>query len=169
MKSLSMALAASLIATYTQASDCGFTPLNLMLDAGTPRTFTAGGKRIEVRFINDNLNILEPDSFPDPPAVVLDKVTGQQCLIEDGGIWARDPMYLSLDETRLLTYETTGSSGDLMVYDTLTCERLLSRDISGHYPAVEGNHLILGSQCDGDKITDCRVLAREPLEPLCHP
>lgn len=169
MKSLSMALAASLIATCTQAADCGFMPLHITADASAPGWFSAGGERFEVRFNNEDSTIAEPDSFPEPPAVILDKASGRQCLIEDGGIWARAPMYLSLDETRLLTHETSGSGGDLMVYDTLTCKRLLSRDISGHYPAVEGNHLILGSQCNGNEITDCRVLAREPLAPLCRP
>lgn len=167
MKSLSMALAASLIATCTQAADCGFMPLHITADASAPGWFSAGGERFEVRFNNEDSTIAEPDSFPEPPAVILDKASGRQCLIEDGGIWARAPMYLSLDETRLLTYETTGSSGDLMVYDTRTCQRLLSRDISGHLMMVEGDHLVLGSRCGGATADTCEIRKREPLDALC--
>ncbi|WP_220814310.1 hypothetical protein [Pseudomonas paralcaligenes] len=169
MKALGTALAAALLATCAQAADCGFAPLHLAADASAPGTFTAAGERIEVRFTNENPNITEPDAFPEPPAILLDKTSGRRCLIEDGGIWAREPMYLSLDETRLLTYETSGSSGDLMVYDTRTCQRLLSRDISGRRMAVEGDQLVLGSQCDGDALVDCRVHTREPLAALCRP
>lgn len=167
MKALGTALAASLLATCAQAADCGFAPLHLAANGSTPGTFTAAGERIEVRFTNENPNIAEPDAFPEPPAILLDKVSGRRCLIEDGGIWAREPMYLSLDETRLLTYETSGSSGDLMVYDTRTCQRLLSRDISGQRMAVEGDQLVLGSQCDGATADTCEIRKREPLDALC--
>jgi hypothetical protein len=167
MKALGTALAASLLATCAQAADCGFAPLHLAADTSAPGTFAAAGERIEVRFTHEDPTIAEPDSFPEPPAILLDKTSGRRCLIEDGGIWAREPMYLSLDEKHLLTYETSGSSGDLMVYDTRTCQRLLSRDISGQRMAVEGDQLILGSQCDGATADTCEIREHEPLDTLC--
>lgn len=169
MKALGTVLAASLLATCAQAADCGFAPLHLVADASAPGVFAAAGERIEVRFTHENPTIAEPDAFPEPPATLLDKTSGRRCRIEEGGIWAREPLYLSRDETRLLTYEFSGSSGDLRVYDTRTCQRLLSRDISGQRMAIEGDQLILGSQCDGASAETCERREREPLGALCAP
>eukprot|EP01031_Cornospumella_fuschlensis_P053369 gene53369-65186_t len=88
MKPLAGALAALTLSACAQASDCGFAPLKLVASPEAPTTFVGDGQHLQVRFVNENPDIAEPDSFPEPPVVVLDKASGKSCNIEDGGIWA---------------------------------------------------------------------------------
>ncbi|EQM71948.1 hypothetical protein QYE80_24015 [Pseudomonas tohonis] len=167
MKPLAGALAALTLSACAQASDCGFAPLKLVASPEAPTTFVGDGQHLQVRFVNENPDIAEPDSFPEPPVVLLDKASGKSCNIEDGGIWARDPLYLSHDEKRLVTYEFSGSNGELVAYDTATCKVLHRQDITGKRASIEGEELVLGADCDDTG--NCKTHAKQPVQPFCKP
>lgn len=117
MRLLIGGLSTLLLSACGHAADCSFQPFPLRASLGAPDIFVGQGLRISVRFTNENPDIAEPDAFPEPPVVISDSVSGKSCSIEDGGIWARDPLYLSVDEIRLLTYEFSSSNAELVAYD----------------------------------------------------
>lgn len=167
MKALAGGLAALFLCACTQAADCGFAPLPLSASAAEPNVFVGKGQHLEVSFTNENPEIKEPDAFPEPPVVLRDTASGKGCNIEDGGIWAREPLYLSRDEKRLVTFEYSGSNSELVAYDTATCKAVHRLDVSGKRAAVVGEQLVLGSQCDGDSLGSCKKQARQPVQPFC--
>lgn len=169
MKLLAGTLAALCLSACASANDCSFTTLELSADPAAPAEFVGDGRTIKVRFVNENPDISDPDAFPEPPVVVLNKASGTRCSIEDGGIWARSPLLLSSDESRLLTYEFSGSSAELVAYDTATCVVVQRQDISGQRAGLVDGKLTLGKQCDGDDLASCKELATLPSHPFCAP
>lgn len=169
MKLLAGALAALCLCSCASASDCSFTPLELSADPAAPTNFVGEGRQLQVRFFNENPDLTEPDAFPEPPLALLNKATGTSCSVEDGGIWARSPLLLSSDESRLLTYEFSGSNAELVVYDSATCAVLHRQDISGQRVGLMDGTLTLGQQCDGDELDSCKQLAPLPTQAFCAP
>lgn len=110
-----------LLASGVARSEAQFSALALVADPAVPGSFVGSGKRIEVRFFNENAELPEPDAFPEPPVVLRDIATGGSCSITEGGVWARTPLLLSADERLLLTYQGSGSSAQWVMYDTGTC------------------------------------------------
>jgi len=169
MKPLAGALAALCLCSCASANDCSFTSLELSADPAAPSNFLGEGRQLQVRFVNENPDISAPDAFPEPPLVLLNKATGVSCSIEDGGIWARSPLLLSSDESRLLTYEFSGSNAELVAYDTATCAVVQRQDISGQRAGLRDGQLTLGQQCDGDGLDSCKQLAPLPTQTFCAP
>jgi len=106
------------------------------------REFIGNGQRIRIIFTNDQEG---PEHtikiFPEPPITLRNNQTNTVCHINEGGIWARDQVYLSQDEHYLLLSEYSGSSEDLVSYNTGTCERFQRLDVSGLDWVIDGNQV----------------------------
>lgn len=92
---------------------------------------------VEVRFINEKDG--EPEAFPEPPMTIANLDSGKRCEL-DGGIWLRKAIYLSADGNTLMAQEYSGSADHLNFYDTRTCRKSGSVDVS-----QAKWHLALGS------------------------
>lgn len=160
---------ACLLSSIAQAGDCTFAPLPLQASVAAPALFIGQGQRIEVRFQHDNPAITDPVAFPEPPVLLVDRRQQRHCAIDQGGIWARSPLYLSKDETRLVTYGYSGSNAELVVYDTHSCSVLTRQDVSGMRVALTETQVLLGQDCQGEDIASCTTQKSQPLSRLCQP
>jgi len=150
-------LAASLCCCAAlHAEEPGFHKIAVQPFADAPKQFVASGRYIDILFQSDSdADSDDIDSFPEPPVIVLDHEAEMECMIEEGGIWARAEVYLSDDERYMLVYEFSGSSGDLVSYDTHTCREIKRVDVSGMHWRIDGNEARLGENCTGREMTSC--------------
>jgi hypothetical protein len=128
--------------------------------------------RVAVAFDNPE-RAADPEIFPEPPAVVTDREHGTRCAI-DGGIWARDMVWLSADESLLALVAHSGSSAELEIYRTSDCRRTASAAVSGNGVRVSADRIEYDGVCEphGDDTWDCvpaaiwRLLPDGTLEHL---
>lgn len=86
-------------------------------------------KFLELRFRNEKTDGLV-EVFPEPPVVIRQLATPVECVIDEGGIWVRRHVYASDDGHVVVTNEYSGSNEDLVFYETRTCEKRASIDVS---------------------------------------
>jgi hypothetical protein len=140
------------------------TPLEIKPISSTQSDIYVGvGTKVEVRFVNE-VREGAVDSFPEVPLTILDRATNQKCEINEGGIWMRRGVYLGAGERVLLVHEFSGSSGDLVLYETSTCRKLQAMDISGARWAFEDATLVVGKNCPMDAVSSCRSQQRYRLD-----
>lgn len=121
--------------------------------------FSASGKRVEVSFDNySDAPVAEVDAFPEPPVRLRDRLSGSYCEIVDGGVWARDGVYLDGLEQIVLMNEFSGSASDLVAYDTGTCEEIGRLDVSGLRWEINGSEVLLGKDCASSDLKRCSVV-----------
>jgi len=125
------------------------------------KQFAARGQNVSVIFQSDH-NMADIDSFPEPPVIVRHEKSGSSCEIVEGGIWVRSELYLSADERYVLMNEYSGSSADLVSYDTQTCREINRFDVSGMHWDIDGRNARLGDNCTGSEIESCAVF--KPLD-----
>lgn len=119
--------------------------------------FVGRGESVLVEFVNESGN-REVTVFPEPPITVTHNLTGTRCTI-DGGVWVRDAVFLCHDEKVLIMQEFSGSNDFLTFYDTNSCAKLRSIDISNLEWGFVGPELVVG-----------KVKAQKiPLKKLCDP
>ncbi|HFT2129478.1 TPA: type IV secretion system immunity protein Tsi1, partial [Pseudomonas aeruginosa] len=94
--------------------------------------------------------------------------SGNDCRIEDGGIWSRGGVFLSQDGRRVLMHEFSGSSAELVSYDSATCKVVHREDISGQRWAVDKDGLRLGQKCSGESVDSCAKVVKRSLAPFCQ-
>ena len=124
----------------------------------SPRIFAGEGSKIEVRFRTySEAQSADIDSFPEPPVTVLNATEKTRCTI-GGGNWARKDIYLSADERYLILGEFNAASDALVSYDTKTCREIKRLDVSGKRWDLQGSAMILGSNCTGAWIEDCKSM-----------
>lgn len=123
------------------------------------------GARVAVSFDNPE-GRAEPEIFPEPPAVVTDRERGTRCTI-DGGIWARQMVWLSADESLLALAAHSGSSSELEVYRTSDCRRTAVVPVSGRSLRVSADRIEHDGICEpfGDDSWDCAPAAIWRLLP----
>ncbi len=97
---------------------------------------------IEVLFHND-VQDHPVTLFPEPPVTVRRAGAAGECRIDEGGVWARDGVWLSADGRTLVTAESSGSALDLVFHDTATCARLDAVGIAGASWHVRDGRLAL--------------------------
>ena len=85
-----------------------------------------------------------------------------ECVVDDGGVWGRDGVWLSGDGRTLATLEGSGSSGELVFRDASTCAKVGTLDVSGRQWRVQGRTLVLHAAAVKD--ADRRV----PLDAACR-
>ncbi|GAB2904568.1 type IV secretion system immunity protein Tsi1 [Uliginosibacterium flavum] len=153
---LSMALASAQALAGAPTAPCAIT--NIPVDPAPPGQFAsyAGhGHAIDI-LLQSARPDREVDVFPEPPLILRRKDTQKSCEI-DGGIWTRKDFYLDASERTLITVEFSGSSDSLNFYDTASCKRLASLDISGYAWAIGKNALTLTAKQGKAKTRSRRV------------
>jgi len=106
--------------------------------------FVGRGNKILIDFKADFGK--ETDVFPDPPSIV-NRSTNKSCNIEEGGIWLRRHVYVTADESRLLSSQYSGSWEALVVYDTGTCARLGEMKLNRRLLGIDSNTVSVETDC----------------------
>jgi len=160
---LLVALAASLATGQTLACACTFQKLPIVpVGSENGDTYRGFADGIEVLFHND-VRDHPVTQFPEPPMTLRRSQPAGECVVDDGGVWGRDGVWLSGDGRTLATLEGSGSSEDLVFRDTHTCAKVGTLDVSGRQWRVQGRTLVLHAAAGKD--ADRRV----PLDAACRP
>lgn len=80
--------------------------------------------------------------FPEPPLVITTLKSGSHCEA-DGGVWARNGVYISNDGKMLVTAEFSGSYDGLVFRDVRTCKKVDELDVSGSRWSIHGSRITL--------------------------
>jgi len=156
------ALVGALAASQTLACACTLQKVEIMpVTAENGDTYHGTAGDVEVLFHND-VKDHPVTLFPEPPLTVRHLQPASQCVVDDGGVWGRDGVWLVDGGRTLLTTESSGSSQDLVFRDTRSCARLASLDVAGMQWRIEGRTLLLrpaGAKAD----------RRVPLTAACRP
>ena len=107
--------------------------------------------------------------FPEPPLIVRNVETKQECRIEEGGIWTRAEVFLNSESNTLMVREYSGSNDWLAFYDTSNCAKVAGIDISKAKWALRADGIAVGTNCAGDGIESCRSQKIERLDAACRP
>ncbi|UUY08174.1 hypothetical protein LRS11_20620 [Pseudomonas sp. J452] len=147
-------------------ADCAYQPLAIEpRGAEYAALYGGAGERVQVEFHNFKREG-EVDSFPEPPMVL--RQGPASCSVE-GGIWLRRAVFLDRREQRLLVQSFSGSSSELLVYDTRTCTELARLELPEASWALEGDSLVLGRQCSAGELSSCAQRQVLPLNEQCLP
>jgi len=157
------ALAGSLAAGQTLACACTFQKLEITpVGAENGDTYHGIGGGFEVLFHND-VKDHAVTQFPEPPMTLRRLQPAGECVVDDGGVWGRDGVWLSGDGRTLATLEGSGSAQDLVFRDTHTCAKVATLDVAGLQWRVQGKAMVLRPVVG--KGADRRV----PLDAACRP
>lgn len=125
---------------------CALQPVAIEPAAAEPTDIYIGRtSMLEVRFHNDK-TIGPVDVFPEPPMTVQRPSSPASCRVNDGGIWVRRHVFASTDGSMLVTHEYSGSNDELAFYDTRTCGKRASVDLSITTWRMEGDTLRMTRQ-----------------------
>lgn len=118
-------------------------------------TWGASGRNVAVA-LNNAGGKAEPEIFTEPPLVVTDRRSRSRCEI-DGGIWTRNAIWLSADESLLATVTYSGSNSTLSVYRTGDCRETASAPVDDRTFRVDADRLEHAGICEpyGDDSWDC--------------
>jgi hypothetical protein len=79
-------------------------------------------------------------TFSDPPLTIT--ANGRNCVI-DGGNWRADGFFIARDGKSVFAFEFSGSDASFALYDTATCAKKASVDVSGkNFPFYPENYPI---------------------------
>lgn len=118
-----------ILAFSANAGTCSFSRMEINPIAPEKNDIFIGTSDfMEIRF-NSEDNDSNVSYFPEPPLIIINKKQGSQCEI-NGGVWARNSVFISSDMKTLATREVSGSSGSLILYSTATCKKISEIDIS---------------------------------------
>lgn len=147
-------------------ADCAYRALAIEPRGGEYAALYRGaGERVQVEFHNFKREG-EVDSFPEPPMILRQ---GPASCAVDGGIWLRHAVFLDRREQRLLVQSFSGSSGELLVYDTRTCAELARLELPEASWTLEGDSLVLGRQCGSAELSSCAQRQVHRLNDECLP
>lgn len=130
------------------------------------KIFVGAGEKVRVEFKNES-DHETVRVFPEPPMIVRQLAAKTNCEI-DGGVWARDSVFLSADEEILVVLEFSGDLNRLVAYDTGTCRKLGDLDVSGRRWSVDGSKIKLGTQCTTRDVASCKKRREIPVNRLCN-
>lgn len=131
--------------TRTPDDTCTFQRLEILpTDPVNFERFSGRGHRVFIEFKADFGR--ETDVFPEPPTVV-NRSTNKSCNVEEGGIWLRRQVYITPDESRLLSNQYSGSWEALVVYDTNTCARLGEMRLNRRLVSIDRNTVSVEADC----------------------
>ena len=156
-------LLALLVAGQTLACACTLQKVDIApLTTENGDTYQGTANDVEVLFHND-VKDHAVTLFPEPPMTVRRLQPASQCVVDGGGVWGRDGVWVSGDGRTLVTTESSGSSQDLVFRDTLTCAQVGKLDVAGLAWHVEGRQLVFTGTAAG------RHAPRVPLDAACRP
>lgn len=122
---------------------CTLQPIAIEPAAVEPTdTYVGRTASLELRFHNDRTSGAV-EVFPEPPLRVKHLPTQGECAINDGGVWVRRHVYADAQGQVLVTHEYSGSNDQLTFYDTRSCARLASIDVSNRTWVVEGGTILI--------------------------
>ncbi len=156
-------LAGALFTGQTLACACTLDKVEIVpMTVENGDTYHGTSGDVEIVFHND-VKDHAVTLFPEPPMTVRHLQPAAECMVDDGGVWGRDGVWLSSDGRTLATTESSGSSQDLVFRDTRTCAKLGELDVAGAQWRVEGRQLVI----DGG--ASKRHARRVPLDAACRP
>lgn len=145
------------------ACACTLLPVAIEPAAVEPTdTYVGKTAQLELRFRNEEMSGAV-NVFPEPPLLVKQLQTGTECAINDGGVWVRQHVYAGAEGRMLVTHEYSGSSGELNFYDTRTCKKRASVDVSNLEWVIDGKSIRITST------TPPKRPARIKLDAACLP
>jgi hypothetical protein len=160
---LAVTFAASLAAGQTLACACTFQHLAIApVTTENGETYHGAAGGVEVLFHND-VKDHAVTQFPEPPMTLRRSKPAAECVVDDGGVWGRDGVWISGDGRTLVTIEASGSSEDLVFRDTRTCAKVGTVDVAGMQWRAKGPALLLHARVGQG--ADRRV----PLDAACRP
>ncbi|WP_370569127.1 hypothetical protein [Limnobacter humi] len=125
------------------AAQCTLTPVAIQPVGAEPaEQYVGSAQGVEFRFHNDKRE-LPVSVFPEPPLEVVHSSTRQACEIKQGGVWVREHVYVNRDASVLVTHEYSGSNDALNFYNTQTCQRVASLDVSGARWAIQPGAIVV--------------------------
>lgn len=112
------------------ATSCSLFPVPINPEGHEPAAAYVGQTAtLTLRFTNEKTTG-PVDAFPEPPLRVTQIPAGTTCTIDDGGIWVRQHVYADTQGRVLATHEYSGSNDSLNFYDTRSCRKLATVDVS---------------------------------------
>jgi hypothetical protein len=84
---------------------------------------------------------------------VTQRTAGTTCTIDDGGIWVRQHVYADAQGRVLATHEYSGSNDSINFYDTRSCHKLATVDVSNTTWRLGAEGLDIGVQTKAGKQT----------------
>jgi hypothetical protein len=113
-----------------KATSCSLQPVPIEPEGIEPAaTYVGHTATLTLRFANEKTTG-PVDVFPEPPLRVTQGTAGTTCTIDDGGIWVRQHVYADAQGRVLATHEYSGSNDSLNFYDTRSCQKLATVDVS---------------------------------------
>ena len=109
-------------------------------------------------------------AFPEPPLVITTLKDGRHCEA-DGGVWARNSIYVSTDGLTLVADEFSGSYDSLVFRDVRTCAKVNELNVSGAHWIIQGSQIRWQSASGWKKVSldaKCR-LHPTPTMPAAPP
>jgi hypothetical protein len=151
-------------ATAPKATSCSLQPVPIEPEGKEPATTYVGHTAtLTLRFTNEKTTG-PVDAFPEPPLRVTQGPAGTTCTIDDGGIWMRQHVYADAQGRVLATHEYSGSNDSLNFYDTRSCRKLATVDVSNTTWRLGAEGLAIDVQTKAGKQTK-----RVPLTGACLP
>ena len=149
LTAVSLTMSCSIADTRAKAASpneiCTFRKLEILpTDQINFTRFLGRGNNIAIEFKADFGK--ETDVFSEPPTVV-NRSTAKSCNIEEDGIWLRREVYISADESYLLSNQYSGSWEALVVYDTGTCARLGEMKLSHRLVGIDRSTVSVETDC----------------------
>lgn len=138
-----------------QVVDCIFIQLEIVFQFGLLNMFGGEDEYVCVMFSNEDFNDDNFDVFFELLVYLVDCDSGNDCCIEDGGIWLCGGVFLSQDGWCVLMYEFSGFSVELVFYDSVICKVVYCEDIFGQCWVVDKDGLCLGQKCLGEFVDSC--------------
>lgn len=156
-------LAGALFTDHTLACACSLQKVEIApLAAENGDTYHGTVGDVEVLFHND-VKDHPVTLFPEPPMTLRQLRPAAECMVDDGGVWDREGVWLSGDGRTLVTTESSGSALDLVFRDTRTCAKVGRLDVAGVRWHVDGQQLVL------DGAAGKHRARRVPLDAACRP
>lgn len=158
---------AILSVTIVNAGICILSPLPINPIAPERTDIYIGtSKLVEVQFRNEKTegNV---EVFPEPPLIVKNRKNNTTCSI-DGGVWVRKSVFVSNNDSVVVTQEFSGSNDSLNFYDARTCKKINEIDVSNSTWEIRGTEISISKQDAVNKEGGGR-LSTYKLNESCNP
>ena len=158
---------AILSVTIVNAGTCTLSilPINPIAPERTD-IFIGESKLIEVQFRNEKTegNV---EVFPESPFIVKNHKLNTTCFI-DGGVWVRKSVFVSNNDSVVVTQEFSGSNDSLNFYDVRTCKKINEIDVSNSTWVIRESEISISRQDAMNKKRGER-LSTYQLNESCNP
>lgn len=168
LRQFTFVIFAILFTANVNAGSC--TLINLPINPISPEPsdiYTGQSSVVEVQFHNDKVTGTV-DVFPEPPLTINNRKFNTSCAI-DGGVWARNAVYISNDDSVVVMHEFSGSNDSLNFYSTQSCKKLNEIDISNSTWNIKESEISIAKQ----GVSNSKKQATKPtiyqLDASCKP